>query len=231
MSAAEAKALLKRTALLATIPDDWLTFLAEHSFLRTYRKGQMLFCQGDAGDAAYVMAEGLVKLVRTSAEGNSLLLGLRRPPEVFGEISICDGGERAANAEALRTPTRVLVIRREPILALIDQNPAISKMMLVTFSALLREAIERAFDFVFLDLKGRVAKILLEFAGGQRRPDSGETIIELDLHQADVAAMVGGSRQSVNKVLKDMESRGLLRLEGRTIVLCQPEELKRRAGL
>ncbi|MBW3591064.1 MAG: Crp/Fnr family transcriptional regulator, partial [Actinobacteria bacterium] len=107
----------------------------------------------------------------------------------------------------------------------------ISKAMLVTFSALLREAIERAYDFVFLDLKGRVAKILLEFAGDLGKPAPDGTIIELDLHQADVAAMVGGSRQAINKILKDMENRGLLRLEGRTIVLNQPEQLKHRAGL
>lgn len=225
----QSKALLRRTTLFGALSDESLTRLAAQSQFRSYKRGQLLFCQGDAGDWIYVVAEGLVKLVRTSSQGNELLLGLRRPPHIFGEIAILDGRERAATAEAMCTPTRVLVVNKQPVTALLDESTALSRELAVNFGALLREAIERAFDFVFLDLKGRVAKVLIEFADtvGQRT-DEG-TLIDVQLHQADVAAIVGGTRPAVNKVLKDLERRGYLRLQGRTIVLLQPEQLVRRA--
>lgn len=225
----QSKALLSRTTLFGALPDESLTRLAERSGFRTYKKGQMLFCQGDAGDWIYVVAEGLVKLVRTSTQGNELLLGLRRPPHIFGEIAILDGRERAATAEAMCTPTRVLVVNKEPVTALLDESTALSRQLAINFGALLREAIERAFDFVYLDLKGRVAKILIEFAQTSGRATEEGTVIDVELHQSDVAAIVGGTRPAVNKVLKDLERRGYLRLQGRTIVLLQPEQLARRA--
>jgi len=230
MSDHDARAILRKAQLLGRLPEESLNVLGSQSVIRTYRRGQLLFGQGDAGDALYVMAEGVVKLVRTSADGKELLLDLRRPHEVFGEIALLDGGERPAAAEAMRTPTRVLIIRREPLLELVEKSPVLSGELLVSFGALLREAIERAFDYVFLDLKGRVSKVLIEFARDIGTPVEEGTAIELDLHQGEVAALVGGSRPAVNKILKDLESRGYIRLEGRRITVLQPQQLIRRAG-
>jgi len=90
--------------------------------------------------------------------------------------------------------------------------------------------IEQAGDLVFLDLHGRVAKLLLrlvEDPGGHR----GEHLfLDLRMTQSDLAAMVGGSRQSINQILHHFEHRGYLRLEGHKLIVSDLDALRQRAG-
>jgi CRP-like cAMP-binding protein len=97
--------------------------------------------------------------------------------------------------------------------------------------SLVRRLTEQAADLVFLDIHGRMAKLLLTLASERGEETADGILLDLNLTQADLAAMVGGSRQSVNQTLRSFESRGYLQIEGRTIRLRKPAELRRRAGL
>ena len=90
--------------------------------------------------------------------------------------------------------------------------------------------LERASDLVFLDLPGRVAKTILDL-GDERGETSPEGIrVDVELTQGDLAALVGGSRSTVNQILHAFEQRGYVALQGRMLVLKRPELLRRRAG-
>jgi CRP-like cAMP-binding protein len=95
---------------------------------------------------------------------------------------------------------------------------------------LIRRSVEHAADLLFLDLYGRVAKALLELVppGDDER---AEVPVDLHMTQGDLASLVGGSRQSVNQILRSFENRGYLELQGRRIVLKRLDLLRRRAGL
>jgi CRP-like cAMP-binding protein len=128
-------------------------------------------------------------------------------------------------------PTRVLIITRPILLELLAAHPSLTDALLRSLGALARRLTEQAADLVFLDIHGRMAKLLLTLAE-ERGKDSGDGIVlDLNLTQADLAAMVGGSRQSVNQTLRSFESRGYLSIEGRIIRLKKPAELRRRAGM
>ena len=103
--------------------------------------------------------------------------------------------------------------------------------MLRSLGALARRLTEQAADLVFLDIHGRMAKLLLTLAEERGKESADGIVLDLNLTQADLAAMVGGSRQSVNQTLRSFKSRGYLDIEGRIIRLKKPAELRRRAGM
>jgi CRP/FNR family transcriptional regulator, cyclic AMP receptor protein len=221
---------LAATRLFGELDPAALSSLAERAVERSYKKGQLLVYQGDSGDSVFVIVEGLVKVMVTSEEGEEMVLVTLRPSDTFGELSLVDGGPRSASAEAVE-PTRVLIITRPILLELLGQHPSLTDSLLRSLGSLARRLTEQAADLVFLDIHGRMAKLLLTMAE-DRGEQAGETIVlDLNLTQADLAAMVGGSRQSVNQTLRSFESRGYLEIEGRSITLKKPAELRRRAGL
>jgi CRP/FNR family transcriptional regulator, cyclic AMP receptor protein len=222
--------LLRRTRLFAGLGEPTLRTLADRSLERSFPRHGRLFHQGDPGTGLYVLVSGLVKVVVTSEDGEEMVLVTLGPGEALGELSIVDGGPRSASAEALE-PTVALMITREVLLDLATRDRGLTEALLQALGGLLRRLTEQAADLVFLDLPGRVAKLLAGLAAerGSATPEG----IELDatLTQTDLAGMVGASRQSVNQILQGFARRGYLQVQGRRIVIHRLDLLRRRAGL
>ena len=230
MRAEQAAVLLAKTNLFENLDDSARRSLAEVCVDRAYKKGQLIFHQGDLGEALFIVVEGHVKVFVTSEDGDEMVLVTLGPSDVFGELAIVDGGPRSASAEALE-PTKVLALTRTVLLDLLRRHPQATDSLLRSLGSLVRRLTEQASDLVFLDLYGRVAKLLLGFAERQSGHEDGRVALDLHVTQTDLAAMVGGSRQSVNQILHAFERRGYLEFQGRKIVLRRPDELRRRAGL
>lgn len=228
MKTQRATDLLRRTSLFGDADDSTLDHLAERAIERTYKKGQLIFYQGDPAEALFVVIEGRIKVVVTSEEGDEMLLVTLGPGDVFGEIAVIDGEPRSASAETLEE-TKVLMLTRSTFLDTLRGSPEMTESLLRSLGSVLRRLTEQTADLVFLDLHGRVAKLLLGLAEKQH---PGEAGIELDVQmtQTDLASMVGGSRQSVNQILRSFERRGYLEVHGRKLVLKDPEALRRRAA-
>lgn len=230
MNADQAARFLGATELFEGLDPTTLKHVAERCIDRTYKKGQLIFHQGDPGASLFLVVEGLVKVLVPSVEGGEMVLVTIAPPQTFGEIALVDGGPRSASAEAVED-TRVIALARPTMLELLSEHPELTDALLASLGKIIRRLTEQTSDLVFLDLHGRVAKLLMNFA--QERGETTAEGIVLDLHltQTDLASMVGGSRQSVNQILRSFEGRGYLEVTGRTIVLKQPEALRRRAGV
>jgi CRP/FNR family cyclic AMP-dependent transcriptional regulator len=227
--AEHAATLLAKTNLFENLDDVARQSLAEVSVDRSYKKGHLIFHQGDLGEALFIVVQGHVKVFVTSEDGDEMVLVTLGPSDVFGELAIIDGGPRSASAEALE-PTKVLALTRTVLLEVLRKHPQSTDALLRSLGSLVRRLTEQASDLVFLDLYGRVAKLLLGFAE-RESPHDGEVALDLHVTQTDLAAMVGGSRQSVNQILHAFERRGYLELKGRKVILRRPDELRRRAGL
>jgi CRP/FNR family cyclic AMP-dependent transcriptional regulator len=218
--------LLARTPLFESVSRGILERLAERAFPRRLRRGQFVFNEGDPGGSLVVVASGLVRLVATAESGAEMVVGVAEPYATFGEITVIDGGRRTASAEALDR-TVVLVLSREPLFEVIRSEPELAEAMLVHLAGRLRATHELAADLRFLDLAARVAKLLVN---ADLEPDGRFDLERLHLTQQDLGGMVGGSRQRVNQILHDFESRGWIRFEDRTIVILRADLLRRRAG-
>jgi CRP/FNR family cyclic AMP-dependent transcriptional regulator len=221
--------LLAQTRLFAGLDADTLRGLGEVSVMRRYRRGQIIFAQGDPGDSLFVVAEGRVKVMVGSAEGEEMVLVTLGAPETFGELALVDGGERSATVEATEA-TELLVLTRSAFFDLMRKRPALVDGLLARLGALIRRLTDQMSDLVFLDLNGRVAKLLLGLASQRGETGTESALLDLPFTQTEIAHMVGGSRQSVNQILRSFEAAGFIEMSGHTVRLLRTEALRRRAG-
>ena len=197
---------------------------------RAFKKGALIFYQGDPSDAFYVIAKGSIKVFVQSSHGDEMVLVTLQAPETLGEVALLDEGPRSASAEAL-VDSVLLAFARSSVMDLIKNEPTIADGFLRSAGAMLRRLTEQTSDFVFLDLEGRVAKLLVQYA--EQRGDASPDGVTLDLGvtQTDLAHMVGGSRQSVNQILHALEARGFVEIGGRTVTIKDDMALRRRASV
>jgi len=211
------------------MPIEALQRLAEKAIRRSYGRGEVIFREEDPGDALCIVIAGLVKVYRSSPDGDEMVLVTLGPSSVFGELPMIDGGLRSASAAAVEATT-LLTVSRTALLEALASSPELADGLLRSLGSMVRRLTDQTADLVFLDLHGRVAKLLLALSEQRGTSEADGRALDLRLTQTDLANMVGGSRQSVNQVLNSFERLGYLELDGRRIVIRKPELLQRRAG-
>jgi CRP-like cAMP-binding protein len=196
---------------------------------RRFRRGEVIFHMGDPGDALFIVASGAIKIMLPSETGDEAILATLRTGDVFGELALLDGAPRSATATALE-PTETLVLPRDRFRDLLATEPAIRDALLASLAGELRRLTNHVEELHFLDITGRLASRLTRLAtdSGTRQPD-GTIRLGSRLTQGDLAAMIGCTRQSVNKLLGMFTDDGLIRLDRDTIVILDYEGLTRAA--
>ena len=221
---------LRSTQVFGSLDPTALDELATVCLPRTFRRDQFLCYQGDPGDSLFVLVDGLVKITVASERGDEMVLATLGAGEVLGELSVIDPGPRSASAVAVQATT-ALVINRSALLTAMQQSPALLDALLHTLGAMVRRLTEQATDLVFLDLGGRIAKLLVQRAERQSEDPGRRLAVDLQLTQTELAQMVGASRPAVNRVLQGLVGRGVIKVDGRTIEIVDAPALRRRAGL
>ncbi len=219
----EAVALLRATTLLKELDEEDLLRLASRAVTRRFRRGQVVFTEGEPGDTLLVVATGRLKVLTKADDGRDHVLNIAGPRETVGELNIVEAGTRSASVEALE-PTTALVLDRTAVWELVRERPAVAEQLIRALVAHVRRLTGANADLVFLDLSRRVAKLLL------RMREAGRPVIELGLTQTEIASLLGGSRQSVNQALREFERRTWIPSEGQTITILQVDRLRRFAG-
>jgi len=186
---------------------------------RRFRRGEVIFHQGDPGDALFIVMSGSIKISLPSDTGDEAILATLRPGDFFGELALLDGAPRSASASAL-TPTEAVILPRDRFRELIATETGFRDALLASIAGELRRLTTHVEELHFLDITGRLAARLVRLAqeGGTPAAD-GSIRLHTNLTQADLAAMVGCTRQSVNKLLGQFTDDGLLRLERDGIVV------------
>ena len=230
MNREQAESLLAQTYLFHDLDQAAIATLAAEAHERSYKRHASIFHQGDPGDAFFIILEGAVKVYVTSVQGEEMVLTTLRSPETLGEVSLFDEGPRSASAEALE-PVRLLSLARSTVLGLAGRDPRIFESLLCCAGELLRRLTAQAADLVFLDLEGRVAKLLADSAQARGHQDGDRLALDLGFTQGELASMVGGSRQSVNQILRALEARGFIDVDGATVVIEDLAGLRRRAAM
>ena len=220
--------VLRRAPLFATLDDEAFRLLTDELTEVGLSRGASVFREGDQGDQLYFIVSGKVKLGRTSPDGRESLLAILGPGELFGEMALFDPSPRTATATAV-SETRLAGLKNESLNGLLRTRPEVSAQLLQALARRLRRTNDSLSDLVFSDVPGRVAKNLLQMAGRFGTRDGGVLRVTHDLTQEELAQLVGASRETVNKALADFAHRGWLRLEGKSVLILEPERLARRA--
>jgi CRP/FNR family cyclic AMP-dependent transcriptional regulator len=193
---------------------------------RRFRRGETIFHVGDPGDALFIIAAGSVKITIPPDDGSEpAILTTIGPGGFFGELSLLDGAARSATAVALDA-VEAHVLRRDVFDKLLEKEPAVRTALLAALAGEIRRLTAQVEDLHFLDLPGRLVRHLLRSVtavAGMDVSDIDELVGEYRLPwpytQAELAGMIGGSRQSVNRLLADLVADGLLRFDGDQLVI------------
>jgi CRP/FNR family transcriptional regulator len=208
-----AKDALRACGLFGHAEEPVLDALTAALRIRRFRKGETIFHQGDPGDALFIVATGSVKVVLPSDEGaEPAIVAVLGAGEFFGELAILDGAPHSATIVALE-PTETLVLHRDAFLGLIDSEPDLRRALLASLATEIRRLTGHVEDLHFLDLPGRLASRILRLAAADGTAPTGSTSIPWLYTQSELAGMIGGSRQSVNRLLADLVDEGIIRIE------------------
>jgi CRP-like cAMP-binding protein len=229
-SSAEDRSVMEaigRSRLFRGVTDSDLAAIAPMLRQRRFKAGETIFHEGDPGDSMHVIASGRAKISIESLEGEEAILVTLGPGEVFGELVLLDGAPRSATAVAVE-PTVTYVLTQPSFGPLIAENEAFRTAILRNLALDLRRLTVHASELHFLDLAGRLASRLAHMAaevGG----GSGEVRLGRSYTQSELAAMIGGTRQSVNRVVAELVAEGLLRVEPHDLVVLDVQRMTRRA--
>lgn len=223
-----AVAHLRRCGLFAHLPADRLTEIAWSMAERRYAKHELIFQQGDPGDVLYLVQEGIVRITTESVDGEEAILGEVHACETFGELGLIDGAPRSATASAA-TDTLTLQLPGTAFRDLLESHREFRDGVLMGLSAELRRATQNLGELHFLDLPGRLASRLVMLARDAAPGVDRDVAIDKRYSQGDLAAMIGGTRQSVNRGLADLRDQGLIRLDQGTITIVDVSALAAKA--
>ena len=220
---------LSRCRLFAAMSRESLETISRTLRSRKFRRGEVLFHEGDPGDALFIVASGSVKVVVPSDDGDEAILVTLGRGDSLGELSLLDGAPRSASAIAIEA-VEALALPRSQFISLLATDEALRSALLAQLAAEVRRLTTHVADLHFLDLTGRLAARLVRLAEerGERRPD-GSVRLEGPPTQGDLASMIGATRQSVNKLLGEFADEGLIRLEPEGIVISNIDELAARS--
>ncbi|MGH3768544.1 MAG: Crp/Fnr family transcriptional regulator [Pseudonocardiaceae bacterium] len=193
-----------------------------------FPRAHVIFAEGELGDRLYIVLSGKVKIGRKSPDGRENLLAVFGPADMFGELSIFDPGPRTSTATTV-TEVNAVSMDRAALREWITKRPEIAEQLLRVIARRLRRTNNMLADLIFTDVPGRVAKALLQLAHDFGTQEGGMLRVTHDLTQEEIAQLVGASRETVNKALADFAHRGWLRLEGKSVLILEPQRLVRRA--
>ena len=209
---------LRQLPLFSRLPEPELAELGERVRTKSFRRGETIFRKDDPGTHLYMVLDGAVKIALPGEFGQEALVAIMRPGEFFGELALFDRSPRSASATALED-TRAALLAGDDFLAYLEAHPASFRVVLETLARTIRRLSDRVEDLIFLDVPSRVAKYLLDLA---RSTGDGT---ELTLTQDELAAFIGASRVSVNRVLGDLERREIISIKRRHIAIKDADRL------
>lgn len=195
--------------------------------VRRFRRGQSLFIEGDLAERVFLIDQGRVLISCTSPEGREIVLGLRGPGDIIGELSALDGEVRSATAVAI-AEVEAVVAPASALSRALDEVSAAQELIAVLANRL-RDADRKRLEFATLDTLGRVAERLLELADGFGTPRAEGIDVALPLSQEQLASWCGASRESTVKALATLRALNCISTGRQSLVIHDVAALRRHA--
>ena len=214
---------LATVPLFSTLEAEELEQFAALMREKTYPKGSVIVFEDDPGDSLFIVHSGRVKVVLVAEDGREVILGVLGVGEYFGELSLIDDQPRSAHVIAMEDAS-LLVLRREDFRKRVESNPKVAWSLLHELSRRLRRADGKIGGLVLLDVPGRIARLLLDMA----EEGTGDAIEKPLTHQT-IAQMIGASRETVSRAMREFQDAGWIAVERRRISVADRPALERRA--
>jgi CRP/FNR family transcriptional regulator, cyclic AMP receptor protein len=210
---------LRRCSLFAHADGPTLETVARTLRRRRFKRNGVIFHQGDPGDSLFIVETGRVKVVVLSSEGaEDAIIATLGPGMFFGELALLDGAAHSASAIAVE-PSETLILDRASFDRLMDTEPKFRRAVLAALATELRRLTAHVEELQFLDLRGRLAMRIVRMAEEAEPGARRDVRLPWPFNQSELAGMIGGARQSINRLLQGLTADGLIRFEGDVLVI------------
>lgn len=216
---------LRNVSIFEELPERDLEKIAKLGTRKVFSKGNVILMEDEIGSALFIIINGKVKVSRLDETGREVILSILGAGEVFGEMSLLDGMKRSATVSAIMD-TEVLIIYRDDFLNLLNKHPQIAISLLKELTQRLRKANMQIKSLSLKDAEGRIGCVLVALADDLGRMYKGHVIVDGLPTQQDLANMAGTSRETVSRVLSKFEKNGLIKIEGKRLIILEYEKMK-----
>ena len=213
--------LLSNTSLFSGLPEDQLNQIKRIAIGRQYKKGQVVFSDGDDGVGFFVIVAGSIKIFKASADGKEKILHIFGSGEPFGEVAVFTGKPYPANALAI-SKSHLLFFPKAAFVDLITQNPSLSLNMLAVLCMRLHQFAVQIENLSLKEVPGRLAAYLLYLSDEQ----AGDPDITLSISKGQLASLLGTIPETLSRVLTKLDSQNIIHVKGRNIKLLDRAELQ-----
>lgn len=212
--------IMTHTALFSGLGESQLTQIATIARQKNYKQGEMIFWDGDPGTGFYMVAQGKVKIYKTSAEGKEQILHIYGPGNPFGEVPVFSGSRFPANAQAIEKSC-LLFFPRNDFVDLISHQPSLALNMLAVLSMRLRQFTVQVENLSLKEVPARLASYLLYLAKEQNNADG----VTLPISKGQLASLLGTIPETLSRIFNKMMQHDLISVNGGQIALRNPEIL------
>jgi CRP/FNR family transcriptional regulator, cyclic AMP receptor protein len=210
--------LLRTVPIFSELTDDDIASLSRLAARRRIPKDTVVFFENEEGDFFFMILEGRIKVTILGDDGREVILSVLGAGDFFGEMALLDNEPRSATAIAIEE-TELLSLHRVDFQAVLTDNRSITVALIKSLTARLRRANHQISTLALLDVYGRVARVIAEMARDEgRRLRDGRIAFRRATHQ-EIANRIGTTRETVTRMLKDLERQGLIHVEGREMVV------------
>jgi CRP/FNR family cyclic AMP-dependent transcriptional regulator len=210
--------LLSKHYLFGTLRLEQIEEIVALAKEKTFGRSTRIFDKGDPGSSMMVVLRGRVRICSFGIDGQELVFNIMERGDVFGELTLMDGRDRSASAVAM-DDSALLVLERADFLPFLERSPQVAIRLVEVLCGHVRRISDSVEGLAFLQLPGRLARLLLRLAQSHGKRSESGVQIELRLSQSDLGALVAGSRESVNRLLRLWQDQGLLTVQGRRITI------------
>jgi len=214
---------LKSIPYFSGLSDAEIDSVRKYIFEKKAERGEILSFEGEPANVLYFVVAGAVKVFKTSADGKEQIFSIIRPGESFNDVPILSSGVNLVSAAAMGAVV-LNAIKKNDLEVVLREYPRVALNVIQVLSRRVQELVSLVEDFSFRHVTGRVAKMLLEYAGNGvgDRPR---------LTQQEMASMIGTAREMVGRSLKNLEAEGVIRMERNRIIITDPKAIREMAGV
>lgn len=206
MSMLSSLELIRRVPLFAMLTEAQATSVADAVIKRRFKRGETIVEHGKKSNALFLLLNGRARVVTADNRGREVILATLHPGDYIGEMSLIDDEPHSATVRA-EVQTDVLMLGRVEFARCLPENSSMAYAVMRGLVQRLRHADRKIESLALMDVYGRVARALLEFA---TETVDGQRLIRERISRQDIAKMVGASREMVSRVMKDLEERGFI---------------------
>jgi len=218
MRSASETSILREVPIFSELSDQEIETIMQMANRRVFNKSTMILLEEDAAETLFIIEYGSVKITRLNDEGREVILAILGSAEFFGEMALLDGQGRSANVIALEETALYTLVRRD-FLDVLHRFPSISIQLLKEMTQRLRKSDQQIKSLSLSDAEHRIGISLHRIAEDMGLFKMGQVVIKRMPYQQDIANMAGTSRETVSRMLKNLEIKGLIERDGRRLII------------